>query len=128
MFFFKFIHFCNITKRKFSLLVRALCYALFRPRRLGTEESATLRHLPYNYFILTAVLTLLTAGVCAVAHVPDDVVRTILYWETGLLWGFTLVRSAQFLDGKGFGFTTFLYLCGLEIVPAALLVAVVLLF
>ena len=110
------------------LLVRALCYALFRPRRLGTEESATLRHLPYNYFILTAVLTLLTAGVCAVAHVPDDVVRTILYWETGLLWGFTLVRSAQFLDGKGFGFTTFLYLCGLEIVPAALLVAVVLLF
>ena len=45
------------------LLVRSLCYVLFRPRRLGTEEFATLKHLPYNYFILIAVLTLLTAGV-----------------------------------------------------------------
>jgi len=110
------------------LLVRALCYSLFRPHRLGTEETATLRHLPYNYFILLAILALLTAGIAAVFRLPDGPVRTLLYWETGVIWGFSLLRSAQFLDSKGFGFTTFLYLCGLEIVPAALFVAVVLFF
>ena len=110
------------------LLVRSLCYALFRPRRLGTEEFATLKHLPYNYFILMAVLSLITAGICTVLRVPDGLIRTLLYWEIGVLWFFTLIRSGQFLDGKGFGFTTFLYLCGLEIIPAALLVAVVMFF
>ena len=110
------------------LLIRSLCYVLFRPRRLGAEEFATLKHLPYNYFILIAVLTLLTAGVCTVLRVPDGLTNTLLFWETGVLWFFTLIRSGQFLDGKGFGFTTFLYLCGLEIIPAALLVAVVLFF
>ena len=110
------------------LLVRALCYALFRPRRLGTEESATLRHLPYNYFILMAALTLLTAGACSVFGVPDGTVRTVLMWEIAAVWLFTWVRSGQFLAGHGIGFPTFLYLCGLEIIPAALLVAVVMFF
>ena len=110
------------------LLVRALCFALFHPRRLGSEQTATLKHLPYNYFILLAALTLITAGVCTVFRVPDGVVRTLLYWETGVIWLFTLVRSGQFLGANGMGFTTFLYLCGLEIIPAALMVAVVMFF
>ena len=110
------------------LLVRLLCYVLFRPRRLGSEEFATLKHLPYNYFILMAALTLLTAGACSVFGVPDGTVRTVLMWEIAAVWLFTWVRSGQFLAGHGIGFPTFLYLCGLEIIPAALLVAVVMFF
>ena len=110
------------------LLLRAFCFALMRPRRLSGEETATLRHLGYNYFILMAALTLLSAAFFSILHVPDALCRTILLWEIGLVWLFTLIRSGQFLDAHCMGFTTFLYLCGLEIVPAALLVAVVLLF
>ncbi len=107
------------------LLVRALCFAAFRPRRLSAEPAATLRHLSFNYFILLAALTLITAGVCTIFRIPDAVIRTVLYWEIGAVWLFTLLRSSQFLDAHGLGFATFLYLCGLEIVPAALIVAVV---
>jgi len=110
------------------LLVRTLCYAVFRPGRLSAEEFATLKHLPYNHFILLAALSLLSAGIFSVTGLPEAFCRTVLLWETGLVWLFALIRCGQFLDGHGFGFTTFLYLCGLEIIPAALLVAVVMFF
>ena len=49
------------------LLLRAFCFALMRPRRLSGEETATLRHLGYNYFILMAALTLLSAGIFSIS-------------------------------------------------------------
>ncbi|MCR4860778.1 MAG: hypothetical protein K5910_08965 [Bacteroidales bacterium] len=110
------------------LLVRSLCYALFRPPRLGPEEQATLRHNPYNYFILLTVLMLVTAAVLILLHVPETAVRTVLLWECGILTFAALLRSAHFLGSNGLGFTTFLYLCGLEIIPLTLLVAIVLFF
>lgn len=110
------------------LLVRRLCYLLFRPARLSGEELSTLQHNIGNYIILLAVLTLTTVGLGAVFHLPDAVVRSILLWETAAVWLFNMVRSAQLLAARISGFSTFLYLCGLELIPAALLVTVVVLF
>ena len=110
------------------LIVRALCYTLFRPRRLSGEEVATLRHNIGNYIILLAILMLTTVGVCTIFRTPDAVVRSILLWETAAVWLFFLVRSAHLLAAHISGLSTFLYLCGLELFPAALLVTVVVLF
>ena len=107
------------------LLVRAFAYLVGRPRRLSTEQYATLRHNPYNYFILLTGLMLVSAGVLSLVHLPDAVIRTVLWVEMAVIYLFALLRSGQILSSFGMGFPTFLYLCGLEIIPAALMVAVV---
>ena len=109
-------------------IVREICYLLLRPRRLGGEAVATLKHNPGNYIILLAVLMLTTVGVCAAFHVPDGIARSVLLWETAAVGLFYLVRSVQLLAAHVSGFSIFLYLCGLELLPAALLVTVVVLF
>ena len=80
-----------------------------------------------DYIILLSILLLATVGLCAVLRLPDPVVRSVLIWETAAVWLFDMVRSAQLLAAHVSGFSTFLYLCGLEIFPAALLVTVVVL-
>lgn len=110
------------------LLVRASCHLLFRSRRMSGEEVSTLRHNIGNYIILLAVLMLTTVGLCAAFRIPDGIVRSILLWETAAVWLFFMVRSVQLLAAHVSGFSIFLYLCGLELFPAALLVTVVVLF
>lgn len=110
------------------LLVRRCCHFLFRPRRLHAETAATLLHNPYNYFIPLTALVLLSSGALALLHASDLLIRAVLRWECAAVALFAFFRSGQILGGQCSGFATFLYLCGLEIVPASALVAVVLFF
>ena len=110
------------------LLVRRLLYAFFRPRHLSGESFDALRHNLYNYLLLLVPLLLLTVAVLTPAHAPDAAGRRILTGEILAVWAFALVRSGQILGAHGSGLSTFLYLCGLEILPAALLAAVVVFF
>lgn len=110
------------------LLVRRLCYAFFRPRRLSGESFDALRHNLYNYLLLLVPLLLLTVAVQALFHLPDAVLKQVLTAEILAVWAFASVRSGQILGAHGSGLSTFLYLCGLELLPAALLAAVVVFF
>ena len=110
------------------LLLRALCYALMRPRRLGGEAFAALRHNLYNYLLLLAPLMLVTVAVVISGRLDDALARTLLLAETGAVWLFSLLRSGQILGAHCSGLSTFLYLCGLELLPVALMVAAVVLF
>ena len=110
------------------LLLRSICYLIIRPRRLTGEEVLTLRHNIGNYIILLAALILATVGVCVVFHIPDGTARTVLLGETAAVWLFYLLRTVQLLASHVSGFSIFLYLCGLELLPAAALVTVVVLF
>ena len=109
------------------LFVRQLCYLLLRPARLSGEAISTLQHNIGNYIILLSILMLTTVGLCTAFHVPDSFVRNVLLWEAAAVWLFNMVRSVQLLTPHVAGFSTFLYLCGLEVFPAALLVTVVVL-
>ena len=110
------------------LLVRRLCYALLRPRRMGAEAFAALRNNPYNYFIPLTVLMLLSCGCISLVGASDALVRTVLCWEIAVFALFCLFRSGQILNAHCSGFATIMYLCGLEIIPAAAYVAVVMFF
>ncbi|MBQ9659659.1 MAG: hypothetical protein IJV37_00135 [Bacteroidales bacterium] len=110
------------------LLLRELCYLLLHPRKLNAEQTHVLKRNPYNYFIPMTALMLLSGVFFALTRCPDDTARSILRWEIAAVSVFCLLRSGQFLSGHCSGFATFLYLCGLEIVPASALVAVVLFF
>ncbi|MBQ9451639.1 MAG: hypothetical protein IJU34_10055 [Bacteroidales bacterium] len=111
------------------LLVREIFYLICRPRRLSTESYLTLKHNPYNSFILLTALMLVSIGILSVLlHLTDPAIQTVLRVEIAVIYLFALLRSGQILGGFGIGFTTILYLCGLEIIPAALMVAVVMFF
>jgi hypothetical protein len=110
------------------VLVRALCHRIFHPRRLDAETVATLRHNLYNYLPLLLSVMLLTAGILLAARLPDRTGQAVLRWEIAAAWAFSTLRSAQILGAQRAGLSTFLYLCALEIMPAALLVAFVVLF
>ena len=110
------------------VLVRAVSYLIWRPRRLNAEQYATLRHSPYNYFILLTALMLVSVGILSLLRLPDTVIQTVLWVEMAVVFLLTIFRSGQILSAFGMGFPTFLYLCGLEMIPAALMVAVVMFF
>ena len=104
------------------LLVREFFYLLARPRRLSGEESDTLHHAPYNFFILLTILMLTSVGILTLVHGREEFIRKLLLWETAVVWLLAVIRSGQFLGTFCNVFSTFLYLCALELIPAALMV------
>lgn len=105
------------------LLLRSVCSALIRPPRLSGTAADAVRRSPRNYFILLTLLMLLTAGLLYIFRPSDTVVRITLYAETALFFLLSLLRSGQILASGFSGLTTILYLCGLELLPAAVLAA-----
>lgn len=105
------------------LLLRTVCSALIRPPRLSGTAADAVRRSPWNYFILLTLLMLLTVGLLYIFRPSDTVVRITLYAETALFFLLSLLRSGQILTSGFSGLTTILYLCGLELLPAAVLAA-----
>ena len=105
------------------LLLRTVCSALIRPPRLSGTAADAVRRSPWNYFILLTLLMLLTVGLLYIFRPSDTVVRITLDAETALFFLLSLLRSGQILASGFSGLTTILYLCGLELLPAAALAA-----
>lgn len=105
------------------LLLRTVCSALIRPPRLSGTAADAVRRSPWNYFILLTLLMLLTVGLLYIFRPSDTVVRITFYAETALFFLLSLLRSGQILASGFSGLTTILYLCGLELLPAAALAA-----
>lgn len=103
------------------LLVRFLLYRWLRPRRRYDNYQMAYR-AGYTFFILLMMLALVTVGVCYVMRLPDLTVKTLLLVETGVMYLLYLFRRGQILSTSCNTLTTFLYLCGLELLPTALLV------
>ena len=103
------------------LVLRFLLYLWFRPRRRYDDYQMSYR-AGYTFFILLMMLALTTVGVCYVLGLPDLTIKTLLLVEAGVLYLVYLLRRAQILSMSCNSLTTFLYLCALELLPAALMV------
>ena len=103
-------------------LLRGLFFFMLHPP-VSQEASDTIHHLPYNFFIRLTSVMLATTGICCLLPVTDELVRTILLWEIAIFFLLSFIRSSQFLVQHCSGLATISYLCALEILPAALLVA-----
>ena len=109
------------------LLLRLLMYVLLKPKR-RYEQFQTAHHATYTFFILLVLLLMGTAGIMYVFGASDASVRLVLYTEIMVVYLVFLFRRAQILSLSCNQLRTFLYLCGLEILPtAALVVSAVLL-
>ena len=109
------------------LLLRKAIAAItlaIRPPRLDSESRSARLKVLYNCFVLTVPLMLLTAFVASFFFkAPDGTVRSILWAEVGLMYLVSLLRGGQILRTGCSALSTFLYLCALELIPVAALVA-----
>ncbi len=102
-------------------LLRLVLYHLLKPRR-RSDNYRLARDTGFTFFILLVLLVLVTVGVLSLIKATDLTVSWLAYIETAIIYTFFLIRKAQILSLSCNPLRTFLYLCGLEILPTTLLV------
>lgn len=104
-------------------VVRLICLVVFHPRSVEGDAAKAIERSPYSFFILLTVLMLISVGGLLLCGVGENSVRAILTGEIFFMFLFSVVRSAQILKQFRSSLSSILYLCGLEFVPAACVVA-----
>lgn len=104
-------------------LFRSLCYAFIMRARLSRDERLAARRSAYSIFILAVLAILLIAAVIAFAGVSDKVALIAIASVLAVFFVSSVLRSGQILAQHCGALRAFLYLCGLEILPLAVLVA-----
>ena len=109
------------------LILRRIFYALcsFRTRRRETFLAA--HRSSYGYFVLMMLLLLASVGICYVFRCNELIFSWVLLIEILFCYLVSVVRKGQILNSFCNPFVTFLYLCGLELIPTGLLAAAVVL-
>jgi len=103
-------------------LLKIFMYVLLLPgNHTRSSYKAALSSEP-NTFILLVIAELVTIGILTVFHICEDTIRTVILYELGVFFLILVVRKGQILSSACNPFSTFLYLCGLEFLPAAILI------
>ncbi len=105
------------------ILLRHVLAILFKPRRSREDAYMSMHRASYNWFIILCIATFTTVALMSLFGLGRDTVRTAFLVETGVIYFLFLLSKMQISLSFCNPFTTFLYLCTLEILPAGLLVA-----
>ena len=110
------------------LLLRAALVHACVPRRGGRDNYLLSQRTLYDFVIIWALGGGATAGTLYIFRANILTVRVVMLVCAGLLWLIFLVRRTQILRNSCSQFTAILYLCTLELIPAALIVVSALVF
>ena len=103
-------------------LLRQFFIRAAEPRRINRDLYRVANNSAFNFFILLTLTAVLTTGVFIILGINDLIIKKILLYELAFFFALFMVRKMQIMTHACNQFTAFLYLCGLEIFPAALLV------
>lgn len=105
------------------VLVRYLCRHLFRGNRLRPSEFESATEAAYSFFLLTAIVMVISLCICFAANVSSSVTAMVFKVEITAIYAVFVLRETQIFTHYG-GFSSgFLYLCTLECLPTGLLMA-----
>ena len=104
------------------LLLRTFLNWQLEMHNYGTSVFTAANRSFYNYCVILFFLLFLTGGFLAVISHNQRLVRAVLLWETGLTYAIYVIRRGQIFASYCNPFSTFLYLCSLELLPSAALV------
>lgn len=104
-------------------LIRSLCFRLIRLRKLDNSYKAAIARGSYGFLIFLVVVMLLSVAILMFIRLPDNTISTVLHIEILLFYTLSILRSAQILHLSYRALPSFLYLCALEFLPAAMLIA-----
>ena len=106
-------------------LVKIILYLAFRPKKSAGNGYALGRAMARTIFIPMTCAILIATGVLALVRPGLHACRITLLSVIVLFYLVLLWRYYHILRTSASHFTTFLYLCGLEICPTALTVALI---
>ncbi len=105
------------------LSVRMLLCRIMRPSRMNHKVWKAGNDSFFSFFISAVLLSMATAAVMWVAGCGTDVRGMAVTWISGAVWLLFLFRKVQIFRNSCSLFSAILYLCSLEILPMAILVA-----
>ena len=105
------------------LVLKRLMSELVLPRRLPAEMRVAVRRALYTYFIVLAAIMLVTVGLWTQFRWDGDIMKIVFGAEALAILALSTLREGEILSSTFPPFVSFLYLCALEIVPAAGLIA-----
>lgn len=103
------------------ILLREIMDFVLRPRR-SSDSFTYASRLPYTFLILAATLILPSTGILYAFGASDNAISLIIKIEISIVYLLMLLRRGQILSQNCASLTTFLYLCGLELLPTTILV------
>jgi len=102
------------------LLLRYIMYLVFLPAR--KDYYAIARRAGFTFFIFALIIILPVVGVLEIFSVNIFTIRTVILTILSVVFLVFLVRKCQILGSSFYPLRVFLYLCALELMPAAALV------
>lgn len=115
----------GITAAAFAgfILLRIILGKIFHSKKMSRDSWTTAVKSPESFFCILTLLMAASSAVFQITSCPDSVARKILLWEIGALYLLCIIRKTQIFSHYRGGFSGFLYLCTLEIIPSGLLIA-----
>ena len=104
------------------VLLRQMLYLILGFRARGRQCWQAAHRSDYNFFVLLVSLLLVTEAVVLVGGTAAESARPAFLAVTGVVYLLFFVRKYQILSSEYSHFTTFLYLCGLELLPTGILI------
>ena len=104
------------------LLLRYLIYLILKPKR-RSDHYRMAHRAGFTFFILLLLPAIAGVIILYFFRANDFIIRSFLYILATLTYLMFLVRKSQILSLSCNPLLTFLYLCGLEILPTGVLIA-----
>ena len=104
------------------LLLRAFLNWQLEMHNYHSKTFTAANHSFYNYAIILFFLLFITGAVANAFSDDTELTRRLLIWVSGLSYFFYIIRRGQIFSSACNPFSTFLYLCSLELLPTAALV------
>ncbi len=96
---------------------------------IGKKKTyETANKAAYTFFIMLTIILAGIGGVLSFANVSAGIIRSAMLWISVFIYTLYMLRKTQIFASSFSIFTSFLYLCALEIIPTGMLVVSALLF
>lgn len=109
-------------------LAREILFRSIRHKKVQSEAWHAAHGSLYLFVILLCLLMLLIGVPGKLFGMPEDILRALMYALCILIFAINCLRSGQILASQCGPFRSFLYLCTLEFLPAALLLCAALFY
>ncbi len=110
------------------IIIRRLVSMMMQTRKVNRKIYGTAEKASYTFFIILALLLLLTGGILSFTGIENGFIKSAMLWVSAFIYALMLLRKTQIFCSNCSIFTAFLYLCALEIFPTGLLIASALIF
>ena len=110
------------------ILLRKFLEHIWQPKKMNPKTYRTACKSAHTFFSILALLLLITGGAMSFFDVSEEVIKTAMVWISATIYLLFILRKSQIFISSCSFFTTFLYLCALEIIPTGALVASAIIF